>query len=478
MWYQSPGVIFYQLFLRSFYDSNNDGIGDIGGLRQKINYLKGLGVNALWLMPLHSSPSYHKYDVLDYFSIDPDYGTLEEFKILVSELHKAGIKIIIDFVANHTSNKHPWFREAVKGRSNPYYDFYVWENEEIIGDRERWYKDENQNEDSVKYFAHFCKEMPDLNYDNPQVREMITEVGKFWLEEMDIDGFRLDAAQHIYPETELHKSIEWWEEFFIEMRKVKNDVFLVGEVWSMPVTVAPFLKSIPSVLNFELGYKILDTVRKGKDYLNLIGLYNSIRSLYTHYSQEITDSIFLANHDQDRVMSTFRGSEQKAKLAAAILFTLPGVPFIYYGEELGMKGTKPDEHIREPFPWGNDKGQTNWIKKKHRNVSLQLMKDQGSIWHHYRKLIHLRKKEPLFSNGIIKKFEKNDSGILSYKIISSAVELWVFHNLSGKEHIIALPPYEKKSLYLLFKTEKSCRKQGKSLFLTSRSTLIFKLLKY
>ena len=207
-----PNAVAYEIFIQSFADSNGDGIGDFQGATAKLDYLAELGIQAVWLMPIMESPSYHKYDVTNYKSIHPDYGTLEDFEVFVQEAHKRGIKVIIDMIINHTGSDHPWFQEAKKGKDNPYRAYYVWADKDSIADQiakkeiaqdsdnlQQWHAVDGQTSEE-HYYGYFYGGMPDLNFDSKKVREEIVEIGRFWLEEMDVDGFRLDAAKHIFPD--------------------------------------------------------------------------------------------------------------------------------------------------------------------------------------------------------------------------------------------------------------------------------------
>ena len=204
-----PRGITYEIFVQSFADSNGDGIGDINGMTSKLDYLQNLGVEGIWLMPINPSPSYHKYDVADYYNVHPDYGTLDDFKNFVKEAHKRNIKVIIDMVLNHCGRTNRWFQEALKDPNSKYWDYFVWthkndpqtkvEGKIISGDSSnsrRWVKVDGSD---YLYYAYFGGSMPDLNYDNPKLREEVFKIGKFWLGEVGIDGFRLDAARHVFP---------------------------------------------------------------------------------------------------------------------------------------------------------------------------------------------------------------------------------------------------------------------------------------
>ncbi|MDN4593318.1 alpha-amylase family glycosyl hydrolase [Polycladomyces subterraneus] len=227
-----------------------------------------LEVDGLWLMPITKSPSYHKYDVVDYYQVDPQYGTLEDFRRLIREAHKRGIKVIIDLVVNHTSNQHPWFVSASKDKNSPYRDYYIWADAETdIHEKVPWGQPvwhETYPGSGDYYYGLFWSGMPELNYDNPRVREEIIKIGKFWLKQ-GADGFRLDAAKYIYPDTLEAKNHEWWSQFRREMQKVKPNVYLVGEVWDAKERVAPYYGELDTLFNFDLSDRILQSLQQAQD---------------------------------------------------------------------------------------------------------------------------------------------------------------------------------------------------------------------
>lgn len=473
--------IFYEIFLRSFYDSNKDGIGDINGLILKLDYLEDLGVEGIWLMPIHPSPSYHKYDVADYYAIDPEYGTLSDFKRLLKEAHKRGIKIIIDLVVNHTSYRHPWFLKAQKNPDSPFHTYYNWKEYGMMHHQAGWHKlpgNEDERQNRLFYFGHFSSEMPDLNYDHPKVREEVINIGKYWLGEIGVDGFRLDAAQYIYPHQH-KKNCAWWRQFRKEMETVNKDVFLIGEVWAQAEIAAPYLeKALHAVFNFDMGYKIMDVVSEGKN-LRIAERHQQIRDLYRKHSRHFIDTTFITNHDQDRVMSGAKKNMDKAKMAASLLFTLPGSPFIYYGEEIGMTGKKPDENIREPFIWSTKKGaagQTRWMKSKYNTLltplSLQI-KNPDSLWNHYKTLIHLRKNNPLLSEGEIELVELKNKKLIAFYRALKGKALLIIHNPSAASIQLEMCSADKPRPCVYFRSNEKCELNGSILTIAKYSTVIF-----
>lgn len=445
-----PKSVTYEIFVQSFADSDNDGIGDFNGMTSKLDYLQDLGVEAVWLMPIHPSSTYHKYNVDDYYAVHPDYGTIEDFKKFTEEAHKRGIHVIIDLVVNHSGRENFWFKEAVKDPHIKYWDYYVWAHKDDpqvkppAGQRRsNWYPVKGSD---YLYFAHFGSNMPDLNYDNPKLRQEIFNLGKFWLTEMNVDGFRLDAARHIFPDeraTDMHR---WWEYFLQEMKRIKEDVYIVGEVWADVSIVAPYLKGIPALFNFDMGGAIIKAVNEEKGG-QLAEKHKEILDAYKGVNPDYIDNTFLTNHDQDRVLSSVNGNIGKAKVAASILLTLPGSPYIYYGEEIGMIGKKPDPFIREPFIWdakSKDEIRTSWEKPRFSTdstvipLSLQ-MSDENSIYSHYKKLISLRNSSVALTSGDLIPVPVSNPAISVFIRSDAGQSLLVVHNLSGTSQVLRLP---------------------------------------
>lgn len=460
-----PKAVTYEIFVQSFADSDNDGIGDFNGMTSKLDYLKDLGVEAVWLMPINPSDTYHKYNVDDYYNVHPDYGTLQDFKNFTDEAHKRGIHVIIDLVINHSGRGNLWFREAVKDEHIKYWDYYVWAHKDdpqvkppAGQKRSNWYPVKGSD---YLYFAHFGSNMPDLNYDNPKLRQEIFNIGKFWLREMNVDGFRLDAARHIYPDERADDSQKWWEYFLQEMRKIKEDVYIVGEVWTDFKDAAPYLKGIPALFNFDLGSAIIKAVNDEKGG-QLASDHKKILDAYRSVNPDYIDNTFLTNHDQDRILSSVNGSIDKAKMAASILLTLPGSPYIYYGEEIGMIGRKPDPFIREPFIWdtkNKDEIRTTWEAPRFSSdstvipLSLQVA-DENSLYNHYRQLIKLRNNSSALTSGDLVPVTIANPSISAFIRSDQGQSLLVIHNLSGKKQIISLPANTRQFTSIYYQDKK------------------------
>jgi len=397
-------AVFYEVFVRSFYDSDGDGVGDLPGLIEKLDYLNDgdpatsadLGVTGIWLMPIAQSPSYHGYDVVDYKAIDDEYGTNEDFSRLIDAAHRRGIRVIVDLVVNHTSAQHPWFMESIDPAS-PKHDWYVWSANPTGSN---WH-DVGKSE---KYYGYFGGHMPDLNYDNPAVTEAMFDVVRFWLEEMHVDGFRLDAIKYIAEEgrTVEHApaTFEWLEDFHTFSKGIDPDAFTVGEVWAETMIAQYYVPDkVDAVFEFSLAEAMIQSAQLG-DRTRVERAQTNVNKAYPP-GQFAT---FLANHDQNRTRSRMK-TEGQAFVAASLQLLYPGVPFIYYGEEIGMKGEKPDEDIRRPMQWTAEGGFTTgepwrpyYDDLAERSVAGQ-DGDPASLLNHYRSLIRLRNTYPAIRTG-------------------------------------------------------------------------------
>jgi len=463
----------YEIFVRSFCDSNNDGIGDLNGIISKLDYLEDLGIEGIWLTPIHPAPSYHKYDPVDYLGVEQEFGTLDDLKRLLSEAHKRDIVVYLDLIVNHSSTYHPWFAEASKGKDNPYRNFYWWltpEKIEELGLAERQTSDDSDEVypwhivegDPEKYYGLFWKGMPDLNYSSEPLKSELEKIITFWLDDVSIDGFRLDAARHIYPIWEKEKNHDFWKFFNEVVQKVKPGAFTVAEVWAETWEVAPYLENLNATFHFDLSFALQRIVVQGRDeniVQQLLHSYGQFRA----YNPEFVDAIMLTNHDQDRIGSVVANHHEKIKLAACLLLTLPGQPYIYYGEEIGMLGTKPDPYIREPFLWSDadhDPKMTNWLHAEFSTLKTILpfskqKDDPDSIFSHYKNLIAVRKSTPALAQILypnLEGIESLDNEIIAYVRTHETEPVMVIHNLNENPKSIALPDSKEDFRHVLFST--------------------------
>ncbi len=406
-------AVFYEVFVRSFQDSDGDGVGDLQGLISRLDYLNDgdpsttddLGVTALWLMPINPSPSYHGYDVTDYRGIESDYGTMEDMRELMREADARGIRIVIDYVMNHSSNQHPWFTASARGDAT-FRDFYRWNASPgntggPLGTA--WHRGSRGF-----YWGVFWGGMPDLNYETPAVRDSLFAASDFWLEDVGVDGFRLDAVKYLFEEgttyEDLPQTHALWADFADRTRQADADAYTVCEAWSSRSRVLPYVApgSLSQCFAFDLAGAMLNAVRSG----NARRLASDVQAAYAEYPH-LSYATFLTNHDQDRIMSVLNGDFDKARSAASLLLTLPGTPYLYYGEEIGQTGSGPHEQIRRPMQWTDAGGAgftsgSPWIgvdgSYTTRNVADQST-DDGSLLNHYRRLIHTRTASPALSRG-------------------------------------------------------------------------------
>ncbi len=403
-------VVFYEIFVRSFADATtgplaNDGIGDLQGIIEKLDYLQELGVRGIWLTPIMESPSYHGYDVTDYYTVKKEYGTNEDFKRLMAEAHRRNIRVIIDLVLNHTSNQHPWFQDAVKPDS-PYRDWYIWADKDP-GYRGPWGQQVWHRLGDQWYFGMFWEGMPDLNYRNPEVTTAMHRVARFWLNELGADGFRLDAVRYLVEEgvkqTSLPETLDWLRQFQKVYKEKGPDTLAVGEIWTSTIEVGQYVPTaVDLAFEFDLAQGILNSISR----LTADPFATALDQALAVFPPG-QFATFLTNHDQDRAMSQLVGQPDRARLAALILMTLPGVPFIYYGEEIGMTGVKPDEKLRTPMQWtpaahAGFSSVAPWqpVNADYETVNVQTQNaDPNSLLNWYRKLIALRMAHPALRVG-------------------------------------------------------------------------------
>ncbi len=417
--------VFYEIFVRSFADSTSgplagDGIGDVPGLIERLDYLNDgnpatttdLGIGGIWLMPIMPSPSYHGYDITDYYDINKQYGTLDDFRRLVSECHKRGIKVVIDLVLNHTSNQHEWFKDSLEPKS-AHRDWYIWSNVDPgwkgPWNQRVWHAAPAAGPEAREgfYYGLFSHVMPDLNFRNAQVTDEVTQICRFWLANVGIDGFRLDAIRHLIEEGQVQENTPathaWLRDWYIITKGFNIDAMSIGEVWADSAQASSYVgDQMSMVFEFALADAMIASVKAGNK-TALVGAQDTVLKLYppNQYGR------FLSNHDQTRVMTQLKGDEGAMRAAASLLLTGPGVPFVYYGEEIGMTGDKPDEKLRTPMQWtgGAGAGFTTgkpWAAANAGFESLNVEKqsgEEGSLLNLYRGLIRVRNANPALATG-------------------------------------------------------------------------------
>ena len=477
-WWKSSVV--YQIYPRSFCDSNGDGIGDINGIRSKLWYLKELGIDVIWLSPVYASPNADNgYDISDYYGISPEYGSMEDMKTLIRECENCGIRIIMDLVVNHTSDEHPWFVEAKKSKDNPYRDYYIWregakgsppnELESCFGGNAWEY-----SEETGEYYLHFYhKKQPDLNWENEAMRKEIWKMMNFWID-MGVGGFRMDVIDVIgkIPDQEIKENGPKLHEYLQEMNRETfgdKNLMTVGECWGADIENGslysdPERKELDMIFQFE--QMLLDQV-SGEQKWDLKPLeLKQLRQAFAKWQKALEgkgwNSLFWNSHDLPRIVSRWGNDKEyrveSAKMLATVLHGMKGTPYIYQGEEIGMTNYPfsciedffdvesvnmyrerkqmgyPEEEImkslcaksrdnaRTPMQWDNGPGAgftegTPWCRVNPNYTKInaeEALKDQNSIFHYYKKLIRLRKEEPILIYGTFELFCPEDEHIFAY----------------------------------------------------------------
>ncbi len=407
-------AVFYEIFVRSFYDSNGNGTGDFAGLTAKLDYLNDgnpatttdLGITGIWLMPMMQSPSYHGYDVTNYKATEPDYGSMVEFEAFLAAAHARGIKVIIDLVLNHSSNQHPWFAQAASSPTNPRRDWYRW-SATNPGYSGPWGQNVWHQRNGAWYYGIFYDGMPDLNWSNPDLKAAMWDASRFWLAK-GVDGYRLDAVKYLDEDgAVLENTPETFallEEFHDSVRAVNPNAFTVGEAWTNTTAVVPYVQNerLDACFEFDLASAIHNAVSTG----NPNGLRAQLHLVNSAYPT-LQYGTFLTNHDQNRIFDALGGNMARMKQAATLYLTMPGVPFLYYGEEVGMSGTGPDEDKRLPMQWsaGPQAGFTTGRPWRAPNANYAqfnvatMAADPASLLNHYKQLIGLRTASEVLRKG-------------------------------------------------------------------------------
>ena len=427
-------AVFYQVFVRSFQDSDGDGIGDFKGLTSRLDYLKDLGVTGLWLMPIFPSPSYHGYDVTDYTGVNKQYGTPEDFDAFLRAAHERGIRVILDWVPNHTSREHPWFFES-RNPASAKRDWYLWRKDnpgwpQPWGGGRTWHALDGQF-----YYGAFWDGMPDLNWRNEGVQAALDEAARGWLER-GVDGFRVDAVRYMLEAPDNNRpdndeTIAWFERFSSMVKAAKPDATVVGEIWTGTDTVGSYLKGGAAdnlAFDFELQAALLKTVQSARPGDAQLALEKVGRA----YPPAAVDAIFISNHDMPR--PKYFGAH-KARAAASLLLTMPGTPFVYYGEEIGLPNgpSGDDRDKRNPMRWDDSAGAgfttgSPWQRFSSDDAKITVkaqLETGGSLLNHYRNLIKLRQSRPALRVG-------------GYASIGAGERLFAFSRTLGAENLVVV----------------------------------------
>ena len=421
---------FYEIFPYSFYDSNGDGIGDLKGITSKLDYLNDgdtkttddLGIEGIWLMPIMPSPSYHKYNVKDYCEIDPSYGTMDDFKELLSEAHKRNINVIIDLVLNHTSKQHEWYKNAIKelkeGKTDGYAQYYHFErNNKSSG----WRPTE-------------------------ALRKELQDVVKFWLD-MGLDGFRLDAVLW-FESTGNNDSIEDLKWLYDYAKSVKEDVYMVGECWSDSVTVSNYYKSgVDSFFDFaeEGSTGRVSTAVRDENALEYVKGIANYKKLIEEKNPDAINTPFISNHDTGRSAGFFM-TDTARRMAASLYILIPGDSFIYYGEEIAMTGSSTDPDKRAGMYWSST-DKTGYVEKipgqtqnnlPEKAVDEQL-KDDNSLLNFYKRVIALKNQNPEIENGTLTVVDVGSKAAAGYICDANGSKVLVMFNAGSKSAKVTVP---------------------------------------
>jgi glycosidase len=487
-WWHQATV--YEIWPRSFQDADGDGNGDFAGMIARLDDLKALGVDAIWLTPVFEAPSYHGYDFQDFLAIERDYGSMANFERLIAEAHKRGIKVILDLVLNHISDRHPWFLASAK-RVKGYEDAFLWREQRPDGWGKAWSDKADPaavwhwNETRrAYYYGAFGASQPDLNLRNPAVVGELDHATAFWLKK-GVDGFRLDAVRYaiedgpLAGQADTQATIDYWTAFAKKVRAINPDALLVGEAWTSLETAGRYRnggKGLDAVFDFDFGDLVVALLnpenKRNADFgtVSSTAMDRGRDGLWTNLEKRAKAgplgyfSPFLTNHDQNRIMHRLGDDPVRARIAASLLLTSPGTAYLYYGEEIGLSQyrTGEDRYRRALMQWGDGKTAgfnttgRNWIDLppprgyrgdqgawwakywkteagKGRTVAAQ-QADPASLYQHYRRLLAVRKANPeLAQPGELRYYPVDAPDVWLLQARSPAGEAWVAINLDSAQ---------------------------------------------
>ena len=462
------GAVVYEVFVRSFKDASGDGIGDLSGLVQKLDYLNDgnpatdgdLGVDAIWLMPVYESPSDHGYDVTDLDAIERDYGTGESFATLVREAHARGIKVVLDFVPNHTSSMHPWFRDSASSTTSAHRDWYVWSSTLPTGWGQPWNASQPvwYPTSTGWFYALFWSGMPDLDWTNPAVAAEMSAAARRWLAR-GADGFRFDAVRYLVEngpgagqqdQPGTHAALK---SLAADLRAARPDLLMVGEAWADTATIGTYFGStdvvpegdeLPLLFDFPLAFGIVQSLQTRTAW----AIASNLDAVAAAYPAGVGDAPFLTNHDMVRLATVLGNDPGLLRMAASILLTLRGTPFIYYGEEIGLQNgpSIADEDKRTPMAWnstpsGGFTTGTPWHALAPRSAGGDVASqtgDPGSLLSRYRRLIRARQASPAIRQGGTERLASSDAGVVAWLRTGAAETVLVAHNVGASTATVTL----------------------------------------
>lgn len=447
--------VFYEIFVGSFSDSDGDGIGDLRGIINRMDYLndgnpvsgKSLGIEGIWLTPIFLSPSYHKYDVTDYYQIDPSFGTLEDLKTLIALCHERDVKLILDLPLNHTGADHAWYSAFISAHrsgntGDPFYDYYTWLSDTDPLPAVGRYMITSAG---IKVEANFSDNMPELNYDNPAVRNAVLDIGRYYLE-MGIDGFRFDAAKYPYLNDHL-RNAEFWNWYVQELKKVSPDVYTVAEVWDSDSVILSYYGSV-NCFRFSASQAegLLASVAKGGNVNNFTANTQSWLDEIRVKREDAMNIFFLANHDTDRAAGFLTTASRRMQMAANLYILSPGSPFIYYGEEIGLRGSRgassTDANRRLAMRWGDgdsvrDPEGSDYDAQTEETVS-KMLTEEHSLLNYYKRLLMIRKANPEIARGVYTALSFPDTKAGGFLCAWNGSVAGVFHNPTKKAVVLDL----------------------------------------
>jgi alpha-glucosidase len=487
-------AVIYEIYPRSFQDSNGDGMGDLNGITSRLDYLKDLGIDAIWITPFYPSPQVdYGYDIADYKAIDPEYGTMADFDRLVAEARKRNLRVILDYVINHTSDQNAWFKESRSSRDNPKRDWFIWRDGKTGGPPNNWLSwfggpawtlDSNTNQ---YYYHYFYTEQPDLNWRNPEVKKAMFDVVRFWLER-GAAGFRIDAVSRLYEDPNLH------DDPILPGRNAYGDPNIEHKYTDNLPEVHDTLRELRALVDQYPGDPVLISEADQPNITELTKMYGAkldeiqlpmdfqiadVNQLSAPKFRKLLDEVnensaggqphyFFSNHDQPRQWDRYgdgKNNDQIAKLMAALLLMPRATPQMYYGEELGMRTTPParKEDVRDPIGkkgWPGEKGRDGertpmqwdgsknagfstaaktwlWVPPSASTYNVEVQKkDPNSIFNFYKKLIALRRTNPAIRDGAYVTLNPDDHNVLSFLRKGQGSSVLVALNMSAQKQVV------------------------------------------
>ncbi|MCL2796164.1 MAG: alpha-amylase family glycosyl hydrolase [Microbacteriaceae bacterium] len=473
---------YYEIFVGSFYDSNGDGVGDLNGVTDKLSYIHDdLGADGIWLTPINPSPSYHKYDITDYEAIDPSFGTMADFEKLTAAAHAKGMRVLLDLVVQHTSSQHPWFQKAVAalqaGKPSPYIDYYHFSRTPKPGYVQ-------YGSSNIYYSAVFSPDMPDLNLDDPAVRTEIANIVTFWIGK-GADGFRLDATTSYYPNDQA-ASVSFINWLTKKAQAADPQAYVVGEAWTDTTTLTSYYASGADFFNYPFATVdgTINTDIQAKDGTALAEATQKWNATIHAANPDAMDAPFISNHDNPRPAGYLLRKLPAEKLSAATYLLMPGSPFIYYGEEIGMVGSGADPNKRMPMVWSDTdkKGTTQpppggtYDESSVVPVDKQLGNPK-SLLSFYHDVLTLKAKYPGIARGTYTALQASDESVLAFSDAYQGATVYVLENLDTVAHTedlaaMGVPSGAKVTDHLLTEGSKKPALSGHRLTLPAGSIAI------